>query len=335
MISSRRLEIFKCVVDDFIKTAEPVGSKTLMEKYQLPYSSATIRNDMMALEELGFLEKTHTSSGRVPSIEGYRYYCQNFMKCDTGQTVEYELLNSFNPSNLNIDDIIKESCDVLSNMINLTAGALGPNASDQSLEHIKLFSIDEKNAVCVLITNTGHTENRSFQFDESISLNDIQVCCDVLNERLKGTKIADVVTKMEMIRPILAEKIQSYEVLFNAFMKAFIKFASEHVYFSGQNRMLYQPEFADIEKLKQLMNMFDNHEGWRNLEIASTKLALDTINGTKLVWLDDVAIISSPFEIDNQQGQLMVVGPPRMDYERIVGLLEYLSLTIEKSYRSR
>ena len=335
MLTDRMLQIFKCIVDDFVKTAEPVGSKTLMEKYLLPYSSATIRNDMVTLEELGYLEKTHTSSGRVPSIKGYRFYCEHLMENQIDKKVEYEITQVFNGSSFNLDDVIKESCDILSRMVNLTAGALGPDSSLETLEHVKLFPIDETSAVCVFITNSGHTENRLFNFDHNISLQDVQTCCEVLNDRLKGTKLTEAVNKLELLRPILAEKVTKYELLFNVFMKAFVKFASDNVYFSGQSNMLYQPEFADVEKLKNLMSLLDQENGWRDLSLASSKFALDTMKGTKLVWLDDLAVISSPFVVDDQMGQLMVVGPPRMDYDKIVGLLEYISETIERTYRSK
>ncbi len=334
MLTSRRLQIFKCIVDDFVKTAEPVGSKALMEKYELPYSSATIRNDMMVLEELGYLEKTHTSSGRIPSILGYRFYCENLIKDSNNSKVEYEIQRLFEDNQHSLDDIIKESCDVLSRMVNLTAVALGPDSRNQTLEHVKIFQIDNNNAVCVFITNTGHTENRTFKFKE-LSVNDIQTCCDILNERLKGTRLDEIVIKMEGLRPILEQKIKGYEMLFNAFLTAFIKYASDNVYFTGQSNMLYQPEFADIEKLKQIMGMFEEKNKWREIGEVSSKLALNTIKGTKLMWLDDVAVVSSKFLVDDEEGQLMVVGPARMDYDRIIGMIEYIADNIENVYRRK
>ena len=333
MLDDRKVKVFRCIVEDFIKSAEPVGSKNLIIKYNLPYSSATIRNDMMYLEELGYLEKTHTSSGRVPSIMGYRYYCEHLMDNRVDEKLELQLKGIFDDGSVDLDDIIKNSCDILSDMVNLTAGALGLNSSDHLLEHIKLFPIDDKSAICVFITNSGHVENRMFNFDNNISIVDIQICCDILNDRLKGTKLGEVVEKMELLRPLLSEKVQKYELLFNMFIKAFVRFASDSVYFSGKNNLLYQPEYADVERLKGLMKMLESEEGWRDLSHISSTMALDTIKGTKLIWLDDLAVISSSFTIDKQKGQLMVVGPPRMDYDKIVGMLEYLASIIEDRYR--
>ena len=334
MLTPRRLNIFKAIVDEFVSTAEPVGSKTLMEKYNLPYSSATIRNDMVVLEEMGYLEKTHTSSGRVPSIKGYRFYCEHLLEEDqVNDRDQFQLQQVFTKRQLNMEEAIQQSCEILSQMTNLTSGVLGPNASKQKLEHIKMFSINERSAVVVFITDTGHTENRTFTFDSDVSMEDVSNCCQILNDRLKGTCIEDVVDKMQSLKPVLASQLHRHEQLFSAFMNAFVKFASENVYFSGTQNMLYQPEFADIEKLKGLMSMLDDASLWRNIEVDASEIAVRTNQRSQLVWKDDVAVITTKFSLsDLEEGQLMVVGPSRMDYDRIVSLLEYISMTIEKFY---
>lgn len=335
MLTQRRIDIFKAIVDEFIQTAEPVGSKTLMEKYDLPYSSATIRNDMQILEEMGYLEKTHTSSGRIPSTKGYKFYCENLLEAKMDPKMELAIQSLFDQKQLNIDDAIQQSCKMLSQMTNLTTGALGPDASMQRLEHIKLFPINERSAVCVLITDSGHTENRTFNFNEEISVDDIEHCCDILNDRLKGTFIQDLVDKMQSLEPILAENVKRHEMLFQAFIRAFMKFASDNVYFSGKNKLLYQPEFADIEKLKQLMTMLENRTMWRQLGTQTEELVVHTSEGSEMVWVNDVAVVTSRFKVsDGEEGQLMVVGPARMDYDKITSLLEYVSSTIERVYGS-
>lgn len=334
MLTPRRIEIFKAIVDEFVQTAEPVGSKTLMEKYQLPYSSATIRNDMMVLEEMGLLEKTHTSSGRIPSTKGYKFYCEHLMEHRIDNQLEVAVRQQLASKPLNLDDAIRESCNILSQMTNLTSGVLGPDASRQRLEHVKLFPISNRSAVAVFITDLGHTENRTFQFDDDLSVEDIQTCCQILNDRLKGTLIKDVVDKMDSIKPILAAHVKRHEMLFQAFVNAFVKFASENVYFSGQNNMLYQPEFADIEKLKELMTMMENPSLWRQIgTTANSELALKMNENAQLVWVNDMAVVTSKFKLgSDEEGQLMVFGPSRMDYDRIVSLLELVSQSIESLY---
>ncbi len=333
MLTPRRIEIFKAIVDEYIKTAEPVGSKTLQQKYKLPYSSATIRNDMQVLEEMGYLEKTHTSSGRIPSTLGYKFYCENLLKNSSiDKKMEVAIRNAFEATNMNISEAVEQSCRILSEMTNMTTGAIGPDSSAQRMEHLKLFPIDERNAVVVMITNTGHTETKNFRFEDAIPLKDLETCTDIINQHLRGVPITELADRMEEIRPELAAVVQRHDLLFTAFVQAFVRFASENVYFSGKDRMLYQPEFEDITKLKKLMNMLDDSTVWR--EIGSDERALvTTTKGAELTWYNDVAIVRSTFRVnDSESGQLMVVGPSRMNYEQIVGMLDYVAQMIEKMY---
>jgi len=182
-LTQRMVNILKAIVDEFVATAEPVGSKTLVDKYDLPYSSATIRNDMATLESLGYLEKPHTSAGRIPSNKGYQYYCEHLLQKDMDEEVKYALANIFDRKSANIEDAIKESCKIVSEMTNLATGMLGPDAKNQTLEHIKVFQIDPKTAVCVFITNTGYTENKTFNFQDEVTVEDIETCTDILNDR--------------------------------------------------------------------------------------------------------------------------------------------------------
>lgn len=337
MLTPRRIEIFKAIVDEYIKTAEPVGSKTLQQKYHLSYSSATIRNDMQVLEEMGYLEKTHTSSGRVPSTAGYKFYCENLLNESTlDKKMEVAIRDAFTATNMNVEEAVHQSCRILSEMTNMTTGAIGPDSSSQRLEHIKLFPIDDRNAVCVFITNTGHTETKNFHFDEDVSLEDIENCTEVLNEHLKDVLITELPDHMEQLKPDLAAVVSRHDLLFAAFVQAFVKFASENVYFSGKDRMLYQPEFEDINKLKKLMSLLDDSRVWKNIDSDTKAVAVKTTTGAELTWLNDVAVVRSTFRVNEKEtGQLMVVGPSRMNYDKVVAMIEYAAKMIEKMYQSK
>lgn len=338
MLTPRRIEIFKAVVDEFIKTAEPVGSKTLQKKYNLQYSSATIRNDLLALEEMGYLEKTHTSSGRIPSTAGYRFYCENLLNesCVVDQKMELAIRDAFEASTMNIEEAVQMSCQIMSEMTNMTTGAIGPDSSVQTLQHIKIFPLDQKNLVCVFITNTGHTETKNFHFDEDIPITDIESCTDVLNEKLKNIPIARLAARMEEIRPDLDAVVQRHDLLFTAFFKAFVRFASENVYFSGKDRLLYQPEFEDISKLKKLMSMLDSSTVWKQIGSNENAVEISTRSGAQLTWVNDLAVVRHKFKVSDQEsGEFVVVGPSRMDYEKIVTAVEYVSKMIENMYHAK
>ena len=336
MLTERQIKIFKAIVDVFTKTAEPVGSKALTDVLDFSCSSATIRNEMAALEEIGLLEKTHTSSGRIPSSKGYRFYVEHLMEKQLDDSVKNSLQKVFSERHYSIEEIVKKSCDILSQMTSLTSVVLGPESRSQLLQHIQLIPLTQRSAVAIFVTDHGHTENKTFHFNTDVSIEDIKTCTDLLNDKLSGTPICDVVDRMREIEPLLASHVARHEVLFEAFVNAFMRFATENVYCSGQSNMLYQPEFADIEKLKELMKMLEDSSLFRQIANHEGNMAIEIGGEHELVQVDNVAVISSKFRIgDNEQGELMVVGPTRMQYNRVVALMEYMSKVIEDMYNER
>jgi len=339
MITQRMIDILKAIIDEFVATAEPVGSKTLVDKYRLPYSSATIRNDMAQLEVMGYLEKPHTSAGRIPSNKGYQFYCEHLLEKNVEEDVKYAISNIFSDNQMNIEDAIKESCKMISDMTNLTSGMLGPDASHQTLEYIEVFPISDKTAVCVFVTNTGHTENKTFKFNEEVTPEDIKKCTDILNDRLKGTSINDLSDKLTSLKPILVQSVKRYEMLFNAFLGAFAKFATDKLYINGTSNMMYQPEFADIERLKELIKMFDNPKLFKALSAPNNDgkdVKALTQGGTELLWKDDYAIVTSEIKIgkkEDDNARIMVVGPRRMQYGKVVSLMDFVAKQIEEIYK--
>ncbi|HEY4537218.1 MAG TPA: heat-inducible transcriptional repressor HrcA [Erysipelothrix sp.] len=333
MLTPRKIEIFKAIVNEFVNTAEPVGSKTLIEQYNLPYSSATIRNEMSDLEKMGLLEKMHTSSGRVPSTKGYRFYVEHLMENVENQAIEMALKQIFSDRRLSVDEAIRQSCDILSQMTNLTSVVLGPTTSNDYLKSIQLIPLNDLSAMAVFVTESGHAEHRIFKFEDHVEIEDIENCTQILNERLKGTPLSQVVDKMESLRPILSTKLSQYEVLFEAFVGAFLKFAQDEVYMSGRNNMLYQPEFSNVEKLKQLTNMLEDSSVWRQLSSNHEQVTLRRNSGSELTWIDDVAFVSSSFQVDDdEERKLMVVGPSRMEYSAVVSMMDYVAEMIEEVY---
>ena len=335
LLTNRQIAIFKAIVDEFTKTAEPVGSKRLIDLLDFSCSSATIRNEMAALEEMGLLEKTHTSSGRIPSSKGYRFYVENLMEKQLDEGIKDSLQEVFRQRHFSMDEVVKKSCEILSQMTSLTSVVLGPESRYQTLQHVQLFPLTERSAVAVFITDHGHTENKTFHFQADVSLEDIKTCCNILNDKLVGTPICNVVERMKEIEPLIASHVARHEVLFEAFVSAFMKFASEHVYCSGQSNMLYQPEFADIEKLERI-----DENSWRIalyfVQIANHEgnVAIEIGGENNLIQMDNVAVVSSRFKMnDKEEGELMIVGPTRMQYNRVVALMEYMSKVLEDMYR--
>ncbi len=336
MLSDRQLLILKSIVKEFIDTNEPVGSKTLMRKYQLPYSSATIRNDMAALEEQGYLEKTHTSSGRVPSQKGYRYYVDHLMETRVEENVKNEMQALFHDRHRTLNEIVQKSCEMLSELTSLTSVVLGPDSPYESLQQITMVPLTSQSVTFIIVTDKGHVENKTFNLNKDLSMEDVQSCVGVMNDMLVGTPIDQVIGKLETeVRPVLARRIREHEVLFNAFFDAFMKFANNSVYFSGKENMLYQPEFNDVNKLRRLVSAFENSQMWRALtpltenEGVTVKIGDDV----PIASLEDVSVISASFKTsETTKGTISVIGPVRMPYEKVVSLVEYVSKNIEEIF---
>lgn len=335
MEMSRRDKILKLIVDHFIKTAQPVGSHTLIEEYGLPYSSATIRNEMKSLEQDGLLEKTHTSSGRVPSSKGYRYYIDNLRNQVVDDGLKYQLQLVLEQKAKSIEDVIKESCEVLTHMTNLASVVLGPDAEEEHLVSIQLIPISDKTATAVFVTDQGYVENKTFVFQHSITPSDIEKCVSLLNDRLKGTAISSLLEKMEGIKPLLTDYVKEHDIIYQAIAQALLRFARDRVVLYGQNHLFDQPEFAeDTEKIKKMLSFLDNPDNIRGLALDDRGLSIHI--GDLSDDLDDISVIKTDLDIPGQKnGSIALVGPTRMDYDRVVSALEYVAEMLNKYFNEK
>ena len=335
MLTARQLLIFKYIVEEYIETGEPVGSKLLMTKYKLPYSSATIRNEMSFLEKQGLLDKTHTSSGRVPSKKGYHFYVETLLQPNVDDTVKNQVSTLFANTNRSLNEIIEQCCEMISQLTNLTTVALGNSSSFEKFQNITLVPLGKHNVTAIIVTDKGHVENRTFSVKDQSMMDDLTACVGVINDTMQGTPIDDVVEKLENdVRPILNVKVKEHEVLFNAFLEAFMKFAKQNVYFSGRDNILYQPEYNDVNKLRKLVSAFENSSNWKLLEPTSDSEDGVTVRigeETPFNDLNDVSVVSATFDTGKEsKGSISVVGPTRMPYEQVVSLVEYVRDSIEK-----
>lgn len=337
MSLSRRELILKCIVEYFIKYAQPVGSHTLIEKYHLNCSSATIRNDMMELENLGYLEKTHTSSGRVPSSKGYRYYIDHLRENDIDEAIKTNLAVIFNEKSKSIDEVIKESCQILSHMTNLASVVLGPNATEEHLVSIQFIPLGHNSATAVFVTDKGYVENKTFILPKNIEISDIEGCMKMLNDRLKGTPVSNLVEKTELLKPIITQYIKNNDVVYQQIAKALLNFTTQRVSMFGTDNLLEQPEFSqDVNKLSKLLKFIEAPEKVKSLVVSDDDgfgIHIAEDNGENF---EDVSIISSNINVGGEKrGKIALVGPKRMDYDKVISALEYLVEQINELYNEQ
>ena len=328
MIGTRQKELLKTIVEEYIKTARPVGSKSLCKKFKC--SSATIRNDMADLEDLGYLEKTHISSGRVPSESGYRYYVDNLMepKKISGEDM-LKLQTIFNNKELELTDAISKSLEIISDMTNYTSVILGKESSNNTLQKVEVIPISEKQLIAIVITNTGHVENKNIILEENIPADESAKTTELLNKMLIGTPIDEVPSKLEFdIKPIIRNYIQNYEVVYNAFYNALSNFASERdVKFTGKANILKQPEFNTVDDGKNIISKFESKDMVSKIEESDDEVKVYI--GSESEIDDNVTIVKTKYNAGGREGTIAVIGPKRMEYDRVVNMLEYLKKNIE------
>ena len=328
MIGSRQKDLLKEIVEEYVKSARPVGSKALCKKFKC--SSATIRNDMAYLEDLGYLEKTHISSGRVPSEEGYRYYVDNLMepKKISGEDM-LKLQTIFNNKELELNDAIAKSLEIISDITNYTSVVLGHESKDNRLRKVEVVPISERQLIAIVITDSGHVENKNVYLEENISTDEISKTTELLNKMLVGTLIDDVPSKLEFeIKPIIRNYVANYEVVYNAFYNALSNFTSERdVKFSGKTNILKQPEFNTVDDVKNIISKFESKDMVSKIEEANDEVKVYIGKDSEID--DNVTVVKTKYKAHGREGTIAIIGPKRMEYERVINMLEYLKEHIE------
>ncbi len=327
MITARQEALLKLIIEDYIKTVTPVSSKALEEI--MGCSSATIRNEMATLEKEGLLEKTHISSGRIPSDKGYRYYVDYLMKPEelTGSDV-LKLQTIFKNNNLVLSDAISKSMEIVAELTNYTAVVLGSSSSDNKIVKVEVVPISEDKMLAIVITDKGHVENRTVFLDQSIDRAEVKKTVDLISKLIVGASLTEVPAVLEYeVKPAIASYTSQYEALYNAFYNAFSDFSSKvNVKVSGANNLLMEPEFNDVDKIRKLLTKFDDQNLIRSIKTddENIKIYIGSENGVD----DDISVIKTYYYKDGEEGTIALIGPKRMEYGKAEALLNYIKNNI-------
>ena len=331
---TRRFFILKLIVEEFIKTAKPIGSQTLIDTYDLSFSSATIRNEMFALEEDGYIEKPHTSSGRVPSAKGYRYYIEHLRSKNDKANLIKDRLNKFIDENgrlMHTDQIIDECCEIISSMTNLVSVVMGPDGTQESISRIELIPLNSSTATIIFITSSGYVEHKTIQIPSENRIEELQDCIRIINKRIIGIQLSDISSVLEGIQLVLSEHIKNYEIVYNAFANTFLKFAKERISYYGKNNLLSQKDFEDIEKIKKVAKLLNNNNIWKSFDNEEEGINVTIGKENKLDDLSDISVVSTKLKINkSNMGSVCIVGPTRMDYNQVIEALEFLNIKLEE-----
>lgn len=333
MITNRQKEMLKVIVEEYIKTAKPVSSNHICKK--LKCSSATIRNEMAKLEELHLLEKNHFASGRIPSEAGYKYYVDNLMtpKNMTGEDM-LKLQTIFRNNSLDLSDTIKKSIEIVSEITNYTAVVLGATSKENRLKKVEVVPLEDNKILSIVITDKGVVQHKILVLPSSVSNDEVKKTVELINKLVIGTPISEVSEKLEYeVKPIIKNYVSQYEVLYNTFYDAFHEFTTNqnsNIHFEGRNNMLKQPEFDNIDKVKMILSKFEDIDSISEMKEEDNGINIYIGSETKLT--DDVSVIKTKYTIDGEEGTIAIIGPKRMEYGRVVALLDYIKNNLGGDY---
>ena len=334
---ARKDQVLKAIVEEFIKTAQPVGSVTIMNNYGFDCSSATIRNTMVQLEKEGLIEKTHVSSGRVPSAKGYQYYLDHLNDEELVDSVDMEFQREFKEAlsskTKSVEEVISASCEMLSELTNTATLVLGPKADEETLVSLQLIQLDANSCLGIFITDSGYVEKKTFVLNsKNVNFDTASSAVKMLNERLKGTKISDLEPKAKSLAPLLAQSFgSSGEFIMNALLEALLNFATKRYEVYGKTKLLSMPEFSDDSRA--FIQAIDALEDPDRLQKGMTRQ--DDLGDYHVGFTSgkngELAVISK--ELPSSHDRIAVVGPKRMDYQKIISALEYVAYMIDRYFR--
>ena len=328
---SRKYYILKLIVEEFIKTAKPVGSHTLIEQYNLNYSSATIRNEMAELEEEGLIEKPHTSAGRVPSAKGYRYYVEYLRSDDSAHLIKEKIKSFIDDKKkvLHTDQIIDECCQIISNMTNLVSVVMGPDGSQEKISKIELIPLNSSTAIVIFITDSGYVEHKTINIPSGSKIEELEDCISIINKRINGIALSELDSALQVIQVVLSEHIKNYEMVYNAFAHTFLKFATDRISYFGKNNLLSQQDFMEIEKMRKVAQLLENNNIWKSFDNEYEGINIKIGGENNLSDLNDISVVSTKLKLSpKKEGSVAIIGPTRMDYSQVIDALEYLSSRI-------
>ena len=322
MISERENQILRIIVEEYIKTAKPVSSSHICKNIKC--SSATVRNEMVYLEDLGYLEKNHFASGRIPSEKGYKYYVDNLMqpKNMTGEDM-LKLQTIFKNQSLDLSDTIKKSIEIVSEITNYTSIVLGTSAKANRLKQVEIVPLEENKILTIVITDKGVVEHKNLYLPSNISTEDVRKTVGLINKLVVGTPINEISEKLEYeVKPIIGKYVKQHEVLYNAFYDAFSEFTSSNndVHFVGKNNFLKQPEFSNIEKVKEILSKFEDVSAIKEEENNGIHIYV----GSESEITNDTSVVKTKYNVNGEEGTIAIVGPKRMEYDKVVSLLDYI-----------
>lgn len=346
-LSERKKEILREVIVKFIENAEPISSQNIAENSPLELSSATIRKEMAELEEMGFLTHPHTSAGRIPSDKGYRFFVDNFViekgRTDQNFTIEKPAINIVVEKEMEMETLLQRSVEQLAKITNYLSMIMAPAINQSKLRHLEILKFQRNNFLLVLITDAGRVYKRNFILEGIYNDLDLQSAANLLNSQLRDKNIMDI-----EIKNIRVQENDSYlRPLIRKIVDVIKSCGQENllynrIFIHGASSVLSQPEFIDLKKIKKILNVVENEyllmQLLLNLSLEDEfiiKIGSEIFEeGTE--GTDDLSLVASKYKMyGHSTGTVGILGPKRMDYYRVIKVLDAFVENFRNVFDSR
>ena len=325
-LNERKIRILEAIINDYIQTAEPIGSRTIAKRYGLGISSATIRNEMSDLEEMGFIIQPHASAGRVPSDKGYRLYVDKLMKQKEFTEDEVDILKQHVIKNMgHIDYLMQETARIIATLTNYTTVVTAPVSNEMQIKQIQLIPVDDRSVALVIIDSVNEIKNSMIKLEKPVQIETIGEISVVLNNIFKDITVNDLdINKLNSV----ADRLGDEKELFLSIVKSIIEKAgsgnSSHIYTSGAKNILAFPEFSNLDKARAIFQTLEEKDELVAL-LRQTGGDIQILIGSEndMDQMKDCSIVKANYFLKNSAvGSIGIIGPTRMDYRQSISVLK-------------
>lgn len=329
MLNERKKKILKIIIEDYISSAEPVGSRTIARKYDLGLSPATIRNEMSDLELLGYLEQLHTSAGRIPSAQAYRFYVDALIEPGTLTDNDMALIDGwYNERRRNIDDIFQSTAKILSRMTQNVSMVLTNQQTIANFCYLKFLPLDSQHAILCIVADDGSIDTNVVDIPLGMSSEEMDYLAGKMSKLLEDRNLSDI--SVEILQNVHTDVVED-KLIFSSLLQAVRKMTGrrqeQKVFLGGTKQLLNQPEFRDVERVRNLLGILEEEKVLKDLlqggEDSGLKVTIGSEN--KFTGIQDCSMVQATYRLNGQiVGTMAVLGPTRMEYGKVISVMDYL-----------
>lgn len=336
-LTERKLKILHAIISNYIRTAEPVGSRTLSRNFDMAISPATIRNEMSDLEEMGYLTHPHTSAGRVPSDKAYRLYVNSMMeKVEISPEAKRNIKETLRADIDELDKTIRKAAELLSDITNLASFVLTPTRTEDRLKFVNLLPVDERTVVLMIVAESGKISNTALRVSVPYTRETLDILAKSITYNYKGRSITEVLrgdiisafnTDIEVMSGLAVDIMPN-------FMRTLSEMLNVNLYTEGLSNIFDIPEYADLDRAKNFVSLLERKDEFLKKLMDREDGTIVTIGGENADdFMNDCSVITATYHVDGQLiGKVGVIGPTRMKYGEVTSIVEYLTQNLNETF---